>query len=46
VTSGDDLESIGKFLQGRTRYNAAEVVEYLLGTEDARLHPAEASGLA
>ncbi len=30
VTSGDDLESIGEFLAGRTRYSAADVVDYLL----------------
>lgn len=29
VTSGDDLVQLGRFLQGRTRYSAAEVVEYL-----------------
>lgn len=30
VTSGDDLASIGGFLNGRTRYTAADVVAYLL----------------
>jgi NAD(P)H-dependent flavin oxidoreductase YrpB (nitropropane dioxygenase family) len=30
VTSGDDLASIGSFLNGRTRYAAADVVAYLL----------------
>ena len=29
VTSGDDLVQLGRFLQGRTRYTAADVVEYL-----------------
>lgn len=29
VTSGDDLESIGDFLAGRTRYSADEVLDYL-----------------
>lgn len=31
VTSGDDLLELGAFLQGRTRYGAADVVSYLLG---------------
>ncbi len=31
LTSGDDLMSIGTFLQGRTRYGAADVIQYLLG---------------
>ena len=30
LTSGDDLLTIGRFLDGRTRYAAADVVEYLL----------------
>lgn len=30
VTSGDDLMSIGGFLDGRTRYTAADVIDYLL----------------
>ncbi|MGE5231673.1 MAG: nitronate monooxygenase, partial [Deltaproteobacteria bacterium] len=30
LTSGDDLRSIGRFLAGRTRYTAAEVIGYLL----------------
>jgi NAD(P)H-dependent flavin oxidoreductase YrpB (nitropropane dioxygenase family) len=30
LTSGDDLAGMGKFLQGRTRYTAADVLEYLL----------------
>jgi NAD(P)H-dependent flavin oxidoreductase YrpB (nitropropane dioxygenase family) len=29
LTSGDDLEQIGTFLAGRTRYSAADVVAYL-----------------
>lgn len=29
VTSGDDLSHIDEFLQGRTRYSAADVVDYL-----------------
>lgn len=32
VTSGDDLISIGDFLNGRTSYGAADVVEYMLAT--------------
>lgn len=31
VTSGDDLMSIGRFLAGRTRYSANDVINYLLG---------------
>ncbi len=30
VTSGDDLESIGAFLAGRTRYSAGDVLDYLM----------------
>ncbi|MGE0438890.1 MAG: nitronate monooxygenase [Gemmatimonadales bacterium] len=30
VTSGDDLVDIGRFLGGRTRYSAADVIRYLL----------------
>jgi NAD(P)H-dependent flavin oxidoreductase YrpB (nitropropane dioxygenase family) len=30
VTSGDDLQSIGVFLGGRTHYSAGEVLDYLL----------------
>lgn len=30
LTSGQDLERIGEFLQGREHYSAADVVEYLL----------------
>lgn len=30
VTSGNDLESISTFLAGRTRYSAADVIDYLL----------------
>ncbi len=30
VTSGDDLESIGVFLAGRTRYTASDVLDFLL----------------
>jgi len=30
LTSGDDLQSIGGFLAGRTRYSAGEVLDYLM----------------
>ena len=33
LTSGDDLVSIDGFLRGRTRYTAAEVLDYLLDGE-------------
>ncbi len=36
LTSGDDLEKIATFLQGRTSYSAADVVSYLLGDDAAR----------
>ena len=32
VTSGDDLETIGQFLQGRTRYSARDVIDWLQTT--------------
>jgi NAD(P)H-dependent flavin oxidoreductase YrpB (nitropropane dioxygenase family) len=35
VTSGDDLVGIAAFLQGRTRYTAADVIDYLTGTDPA-----------
>ena len=35
VTSGDELRSIGGFLDGRTSYTAADVVDYLLSTVSA-----------
>jgi len=31
VTSGDDLAAIARFLRGRLRYTASDVIEYLLG---------------
>jgi len=34
LTSGDDLESIGRFLGGRARYAAGDVLDYLLGSAD------------
>jgi NAD(P)H-dependent flavin oxidoreductase YrpB (nitropropane dioxygenase family) len=33
LTSGDDLSSIGRFLAGRLRYTAGDVLDYLLGTD-------------
>jgi hypothetical protein len=30
LTSGDDLEILGLFLNGRTSYTAADVLDYLL----------------
>lgn len=30
VARGDDLMSIGGFLDGRSRYTAADVIDYLL----------------
>jgi NAD(P)H-dependent flavin oxidoreductase YrpB (nitropropane dioxygenase family) len=33
LTSGDDLTSIGRFLAGRLRYTAGDVLDYLLGTD-------------
>jgi nitronate monooxygenase len=36
VTSGDDLESIGVFLAGRTSYSAADVLDYLTNEGRAR----------
>ena len=35
ITSGDDLAAIGRFLRGRERYAAAEVLEYLAPHEPA-----------
>ena len=31
LTSGDDLVILDRFLQGRTHYTAADVLDYLLG---------------
>ena len=31
LTAGDDLKGIAKFLGGRKRYSAADVIAYLLG---------------
>jgi nitronate monooxygenase len=30
ITSGDDLRNVGRFLQGRLRYTAGDVLDYLL----------------
>lgn len=34
LTSGDELQSIGRFLAGRTRYSATDVIRWLLGADD------------
>lgn len=39
LTSGDDLTLLGRFLQGRTRYTAADVIDYLLGNESQTAEP-------
>jgi len=39
ITSGDDLRTIGRFLQGRTSYTAADVIDYLLGGLTAKPAP-------
>jgi NAD(P)H-dependent flavin oxidoreductase YrpB (nitropropane dioxygenase family) len=36
VTSGEDLKSISVFLAGRTRYSAADVIDYLLPAGTSR----------
>ncbi len=35
LTGGDDLARLGGFLDGRTRYSAADVISYLLGPASA-----------
>jgi nitronate monooxygenase len=48
VTSGDDLMRINRFLRGRARYDAQEVVEYLLDgvvIPEAAVAPAAGSAL-
>ena len=40
LTSGDDLQSLSTFLAGRSRYSAAEVIDYLLGDAPSGVHPA------
>ncbi|MFO7768490.1 MAG: nitronate monooxygenase [bacterium] len=37
LTSGDDLKDIGRFLDGRTRYTADDVLDYLLSSVDAEV---------
>ena len=37
LTSGDDLVSLHSFARGRARYSAADVVEYLCGTDEREL---------
>jgi len=47
LTSGDDLVSIGGFLGGRTRYTAAEVLDYLLngGPQQVEIQGANSSAV-
>lgn len=35
LTSGDDLVTLNRFLQGRTRYKAVEVIDYLVSAMDS-----------
>jgi nitronate monooxygenase len=46
LTSGDDVLQLGRFLEGRTSYTAADVLEYLTSAlpMDAQAAPAEAAG--
>ncbi|HMQ34465.1 MAG TPA: nitronate monooxygenase [Chloroflexaceae bacterium] len=44
LTSGDDLLHIGTFLEGRARYGAADVIDYLLAGALAREGHASAAG--
>jgi NAD(P)H-dependent flavin oxidoreductase YrpB (nitropropane dioxygenase family) len=37
LTSGDDLVGMSRFLQGRTRYSAADVIDYLLAGTTERV---------
>lgn len=41
ITSGDDLKNVGRFLRGRTRYSAADVLDYLLSGVEHRRGAAE-----
>jgi hypothetical protein len=34
LTSGDDLKLIGSYLDGRTSYSAADVIAYLLDSDE------------
>jgi len=38
LTSGDDLVTLSTFLEGRSRYSAAEVIEYLLTAKRSEVH--------
>jgi len=37
LTAGDDLKAIGKFLAGREKYSAQDVIDYLLGVASGPL---------
>jgi nitronate monooxygenase len=39
LTSGDDLQSLAGFLAGRSRYSAADVIDYLLADTSTGAHP-------
>lgn len=41
VTSGDQLEELGVFLNGRARFTAAQAVDYLLSSNPARTQDSE-----
>jgi nitronate monooxygenase len=40
LTSGDDLTTLATFLEGRTRYSAAEVISYLRTAVSSEVHAA------
>jgi len=44
ITSGDDLQDIATFLNGRTRYSASEVIDYLLTGATSASSPTDAAG--
>jgi nitronate monooxygenase len=40
LTSGDDLVTLSTFLEGRSRYSAADVISYLLAPQPSAVHTA------
>jgi hypothetical protein len=46
VTSGDDLERIGRFTHGQTRYTADQVIDYLLEGVELSAPGADAEEMA
>ncbi|HSJ06347.1 MAG TPA: nitronate monooxygenase [Longimicrobiales bacterium] len=47
ITSGDDLIRLGRFIEeGRTRYSARDVVDYLLGPVSQPVPPPREAGVA